>query len=81
MPVKVLTMRLVRMNLGGIHIGVQAVEIFARVQGHHDFFQGGVSGPFADAVDGAFDLPRSGFKGASGCWQPPCPGRCGNAPR
>ena len=27
---------------------------------HHDLFERGVAGPLADAVDGAFDLPRAG---------------------
>ena len=34
-------------------------EVVARPQRHHDFFQRAIAGAFADAVDGAFDLPRA----------------------
>ncbi len=33
------------------------------LQGHDDLFEGGVSGPLADAVDRAFDLPGAGLDG------------------
>ena len=33
--------------------------IGARAERHHDFFQRGVAGPFADPVDGAFHLARA----------------------
>ena len=35
-------------------------HVAARLDGHHDLFQRGVAGALADAVDGAFDLPRAG---------------------
>ena len=41
------------------HLGVGLEEVPPRLEGHHDLFEGGVAGPFPDAVDGALDLPRS----------------------
>jgi hypothetical protein len=41
---------------GGVDAGARSCNGRARAQGHDDFFQGGVAGAFADAVDGAFDL-------------------------
>jgi hypothetical protein len=32
---------------------------------HHDLFERGVAGPLADAVDGAFDLPRAAVHAGS----------------
>ena len=32
------------------------------MQGHHQLFQGGVTGPLADAVDGALQLSGAGFR-------------------
>ena len=44
-------------DLGGLDVGGHlAEEIGACVDGHDDFFHGGVSGAFSEAVDGAFDL-------------------------
>ncbi len=42
---------------------VDLVIIVARAQGHDDFLQRRVAGALADAVDGAFDLPRAVFDG------------------
>ena len=53
-------------NLLGANISLQAVGVPARVQGHDDFFQRRVAGAFADAVDGAFDLPRARAGGGEG---------------
>ncbi len=36
---------------------ISLIEVFSRAQAHHDFFQRRVSGPLADAVDRALDLP------------------------
>ena len=45
------------------HRGVDLIPVrklvVANVDRHHDFFQRGIAGAFADAVDGAFDLPRT----------------------
>ena len=43
---------------------VSSVEvILARPHGHDDFFEGAVAGPFAEAVDGAFDLAGAFLEG------------------
>ena len=41
------------------------IRIVLRPDPHHHYqlFQGGISGPLADAVDGAFHLPRTGLDG------------------
>ena len=45
----------------GPDAGRDAEERLARLQGHDDLFQAGVAGAFAQAVNRAFDLPRSGL--------------------
>ena len=57
-------------QLGGLHdllrhhaAGVTAVNVVARLERHDDLLERGVAGSFADAVDGALDLPRSGLDG------------------
>ena len=57
MPVTCDTSRLVGQSRR-VLMPVGQVEVSrARVlHGHDDFFQGAVAGPFAEAVDGAFDL-------------------------
>ena len=39
--------------------GAQAEGLLPRAQDHDDFFERGIAGPLADAVDGAFDPPGS----------------------
>ena len=46
-----------------MHAGVGVIEVGAGAQGHDDFFQRAVPGPFAQAVDGALDLARAGLHG------------------
>ena len=41
------------------------MHVVARLQRHDDFFQRGVAGALADAVDRAFDLPRAVLTAAS----------------
>ena len=50
-------------NLRGIDTGGQVEEIAAGLDSHDDFFQRGIAGPLADAVDGAFHLPGAVFDG------------------
>ena len=45
-------------DLGGINAGLIGHDVVAHPQRHHHLFQRGVARPFAQAVDGAFDLPR-----------------------
>jgi len=40
----------------GFNCGFEAEFIFADVEGHDDFFEGGIAGTFTDSVDGDFDL-------------------------
>ncbi len=61
MPVMVETSRLVGTRRAAVDPRVGVVEIVARAQGHHDFFERAVAGPLADAVDRAFDLPGAVF--------------------
>ena len=43
-------------NLGGVGVNLDAEMVFTCVQTHDDFFNGGVAGPLADAVDAALHL-------------------------
>ncbi len=45
---------------GRVDAGPERHHVVAHLHRHHDFFERGVAGAFADAVDGAFDLPRAG---------------------
>ena len=45
----------------GVDPRVGVVVVAAGAQGHHDFFERAVAGPFADAVDRAFDLAGAVF--------------------
>ena len=45
---------------GGVDIGPVRHHVVAHAHRHHRFFQRGVAGAFADAVDGALDLPGAG---------------------
>ncbi len=45
----------------GVNAGVVRVRIDARLEDHDDLFERAVARAFADAVDGALDLPRAGF--------------------
>ena len=49
-----------RIQLVCIDAGRRAEVFSARMQRHDDFFQRAVAGAFADAVDGALDLPGAG---------------------
>ncbi len=53
-------------------------EIFSRTHGHDHFFQGTVSGSFADAIDRALNLPGLPALPPMN-WQRPDRGRHGNA--
>ena len=44
---------------GGVDLVPPRKHVVADVHRHHDFFQRGIAGALADAVDGAFDLPRA----------------------
>ncbi len=50
-------------DVTGVDPGVEAEEVFPGAERHDDFLHGGVAGPFADAVDGAFHLPGAGLDG------------------
>ena len=51
-------------NFPRVHVGVQLSEkVGARFQCHDHFFQRGIAGAFADAVDRAFHLSRPGLHG------------------
>ena len=39
---------------------LQIEKLRARLQCHHNFFKTAVTGALTDAIDGAFDLPRTG---------------------
>ena len=45
----------------GLDAGRQAVIVEAGLQRHHDLFERGIAGAFADAVDRALDLARAGL--------------------
>lgn len=45
-------------DLPGVDTDIE-IQIFVTGNRHHDFFEGGVTGPFAEAVDRHFDLPCS----------------------
>ena len=44
----------------GVDAGPERHHVVAHPHRHHDLFERGVAGALADAVDGAFDLPRAG---------------------
>ena len=44
---------------GGVDLGPERQHIVPHAHRHHELFERGVAGPFADTVDGAFDLPRA----------------------
>jgi len=50
-------------DLGGFDARADLIMIRADFQGHDDFFQRGVAGALADAVDGALDLACATFHG------------------
>ena len=62
-PVMDETRRLVGDQALGADLGVAAEVVVPRLHRHHDFFQRTVAGPFADAVDRAFDLAGPVFDG------------------
>src|SRR6266581_3133658 len=45
----------------GDHVGLEGEDVAARFQCHDELLQRAVASPFADAVDGALHLPRSGL--------------------
>ena len=53
-------------DLGGVDAGGQVVDRAAGLQRHDHFFQRGVAGPLADAVDGHFGLARAGLQPGQG---------------
>ena len=57
------------------------VDVGAGLQGHHDFFERGVAGALADAVDRALDLPRARPAGRQAVGHRQGPGRRGSGPR
>ncbi len=65
-PVRLETRREVRDELFGVDAGGVGVDVAAGFEGHDDFFEGGVAGAFADAVDGAFDLTGAALDGGEG---------------
>ena len=50
-------------DLLGVDAGFDAEEVGPRLQRHDDLLQRAVARPFAEAVDGALDLPRAGTHG------------------
>ena len=45
---------------GGVDAGPVRQHVVAHPHRHHDFFERGIAGAFADAIDGAFDLAGAG---------------------
>src|SRR5204863_516742 len=45
----------------GLDRGRIGIRVGTRLQNHHYFFERAVAGTFADTIDGAFDLARSGL--------------------
>ena len=56
MPSSSETRRLVRYKLASVDAGIHAEIVGARAQRHHHLLERGVTGTFADSVDGAFHL-------------------------
>ncbi len=50
----------------GLDTGGKGQDISTHLERHHDLLQRAVAGPFADAVDGAFDLTHAGLDGGDG---------------
>ena len=50
-------------DLGRVGVDLDAEVVFPGVQTHDDLFDGGVAGPFADAVDAALHLACAEFHG------------------
>ena len=50
-------------DLSGVDIGRPRHDVAAHLQRHHDLFQRGIAGAFAEPVDRAFDLPRAARHG------------------
>ena len=48
-----------RHDLGGVDIGRDPERVGASFQRHHDILERAIAGALANAVDGAFDLPRT----------------------
>ena len=48
-------------DLGGVDARVIGHDVVAHLEGHNDLFQCGVARTFAQTVDGAFDLTRTGL--------------------
>ena len=46
-----------------VDAGAMGQGVGAHLQRHHDFFERGIAGALADAVDGAFDLARARLDG------------------
>ncbi len=67
-------------DLAGVHFGVKVFEVIGpRLDRHHDFFDSGVTGAFADAVDGSLDLARAGLDGGDRIRHGHARDHCGNA--
>ena len=52
-----------RVDLPRVDAGLEAEQVLAGVQRHHDFLERGVAGPFADPVDRALNLTRAVLNG------------------
>ena len=63
MPVRSATRRLVRYSSCVLMFVSTLEEVAARLDRHHDFFERGVAGALADAVDARLDLPRARLDG------------------
>src|SRR5580704_2174091 len=50
-----------REQMLGIDARFVGIAVVAGLHHHHDLFERAVTRPFANTVDGAFDLPRSGL--------------------
>ena len=53
-------------NVLGDDLGLKRQPVAARLERHHDLFERRVARAFADAVDGALDLPRAGLHRGDG---------------
>ncbi len=62
----------------GVDRGADQKVIRACMHGHHDFLEGAIAGPFAQAVDGAFDLASAFLEGGQAVGDRQARDRCGN---
>lgn len=65
-------------ELADVEVVLQAVDIPAGAQAHHDLVQRGVARALAQAVDGALHLAHAVGHAGDGVGHGPCPDHCGS---